>query len=159
MTELHQVLAERVTGWRTAGYPHDRFPAIAEILLHARMEDGSPRYLREPQIRALESYWYLRLVEGTPHIADLYERCFPQVSDRLAALGLDQPASGTSPGHRPINKLESIELRSDPKYGHFFEHRPASARVRLDGSRVVIDDFISPSILERLGQQEGVLAP
>ena len=29
----------------------------------------------------------------------------------------------------------------------------------MDGSRVVIDDFISPSILERLGQQEGVLAP
>lgn len=60
--------------------------------------------------------------------------------------------------HRPINKLEIIELGSDPKYGHFFEHRPASARVRLDGSRVVIDDFISPSILERLGQTEGVLA-
>jgi hypothetical protein len=61
--------------------------------------------------------------------------------------------------NRPINKLEIIELRSDPKYGKFFEHRPASARVRLDGSRVVIDDFISPSILERLGSQEGVLAP
>jgi hypothetical protein len=61
--------------------------------------------------------------------------------------------------HRPINKLEIIELRSDPKYGHFFEHRPASARVRLEGSRVVIDDFVSPSILERLGQIEGVLAP
>ena len=61
--------------------------------------------------------------------------------------------------HRPINKLEIIELRSDPKYGHFFEHRPASARVRLEGSRVVIDDFISPSILERLSTTEGVLAP
>ncbi len=61
--------------------------------------------------------------------------------------------------HRPINRLEIIELRSDPKYGKFFEHRPASAQVRLDGSRVVIDDFISPSILERLGSQEGVLAP
>ena len=92
MTELHQVLAERVTGWRTAGYPHDRFPAIAEIFLHARNEDGSPRYLREPQIRALETYWYLRLVEETPHVADLYERFFAQVSDRLTALGLDQPA-------------------------------------------------------------------
>jgi len=92
MTELHQVLAERVIGWRTAGYPHERLPAIAEILLHARNEDGFSRYLREPQIRALETYWYLLLVEGTPHIADLYERCFQQVSDRLTALGLDQPA-------------------------------------------------------------------
>lgn len=34
-----------------------------------------------------------------------------------------------------------------------------SARVRLDGSRLVIDDFISPSILERLGHQDGVLSP
>ncbi len=61
--------------------------------------------------------------------------------------------------HRPINRLEIIELRSDPKYGKFFEHQPASAQVRLEGSKVVIDDFISPSILERLGQQDGVLAP
>lgn len=78
MTELHQALAERVSGWRTTGYPHNSFPAIAEILLHARNEDGSSRSLREPQIRALETYWYLRLVEGTPHVADLYERCFPR---------------------------------------------------------------------------------
>ena len=60
---------------------------------------------------------------------------------------------------RPINKLRVIELRSDPKYGRFFEHLPASARVRLDGSTVVIDDFISPSILERLSHTDGVLSP
>lgn len=60
---------------------------------------------------------------------------------------------------RPVNKLRVIELRSDPKYGRFFEHRPASARVRLDGSTLVIDDFISPSILERLSQTDGVLSP
>jgi adenine-specific DNA-methyltransferase len=60
---------------------------------------------------------------------------------------------------RPVNKMRIIELRSDPKYGEFFEHRPASARVRLDGSRIVIDDFMSPSILERLGRTDGVLAP
>jgi hypothetical protein len=87
MTELHQVLAERVAGWRTAGYPHDPFPAIAEILLHARNEHGSSRYLREPQIRALETYWFLRLVEATPRVPDLYERFFPQLSERLSALG------------------------------------------------------------------------
>lgn len=60
---------------------------------------------------------------------------------------------------RPINRLRVVELRSDPKYGRFFEHRPASARVRLDGSTVVIDDFISPSILERLSHTDGVLSP
>ena len=64
---------------------------------------------------------------------------------------------------RPINKMRLIELRTDPKYGKFFEHRPASARVRFerDGAAVTItiDDFISPSIVERLSAQEGVLTP
>ena len=87
MTELHEILAERVAGWRTRGYAHDA-AAIAEILNHARNDDGSPRYLREPQIRALETYWYLRLVEGTPRIDELYGRQIANVSDRLAALGL-----------------------------------------------------------------------
>ena len=35
MTELHAALAVRVDGWRAAGYPHDRYPAIAEILCYA----------------------------------------------------------------------------------------------------------------------------
>ncbi|CAN5527622.1 hypothetical protein BH20CHL6_BH20CHL6_15530 [soil metagenome] len=63
----------------------------------------------------------------------------------------------------PINKLRVIELRTDPKYGGFFEHRPASARVALQRlpdtrARVTIQDFMSPSI-ERLKGQEGVLSP
>lgn len=65
--------------------------------------------------------------------------------------------------HRPINKIRLIELRTDPTYGRFFEHRPAAARVdfeRLDGAvRVHMRDFASPSILDRLSQPEGVLSP
>lgn len=64
---------------------------------------------------------------------------------------------------RPINKIRLIELRTDPKYGKFFEHRPTSARVRFEADgeavRVTIDDFLSPSIVERLSAQEGVLTP
>ena len=45
-----------------------------------------------PKLRAVETYWYLRLVEGTPHIADLYRDLFQSTTDRLAALGLDAPA-------------------------------------------------------------------
>jgi DNA modification methylase len=64
---------------------------------------------------------------------------------------------------RPVNRIRLIDLRTDPKHGRFFEHVPASARVsfnRSDGCiRVSIDDFISPSIIERLGAQEGVLSP
>jgi DNA modification methylase len=55
------------------------------------------------------------------------------------------------------NKIEAIELRSDPKYGGFFTHEPAKAKVafkRTDkGVEITIDDFISPTILERLKQQ------
>ena len=65
--------------------------------------------------------------------------------------------------HRPLNRIRVIDLRTDPKHGRFFEHLPAEARVsfeRQDGRvSVRIDDFISPSILERLAGQEGVLAP
>lgn len=64
---------------------------------------------------------------------------------------------------RPINRIRLIELRTDPKYGKFFEHRPAEARVRFeaegDAVRVTIDDFVSPSIVERLSAQEVVLTP
>ncbi|MEP7134300.1 MAG: site-specific DNA-methyltransferase [Chloroflexota bacterium] len=55
------------------------------------------------------------------------------------------------------NKIEVIELRSDPKYGGFFTHEPAKAKVAFkragDKVEITIDDFISPTILERLKQQ------
>ena len=62
--------------------------------------------------------------------------------------------------HRPVNKVEVIELRTDKKYGKFFTHRPATARVdikRTKGKIVVeITDFISPSIIERLNMDQTV---
>lgn len=96
MAELHEILAERIAGWRAAGYRHDAYPTIAEILHYARREDGTPRYLREPQIRALETYWYLRLVERTPRIGELYERVFETTSDRLPHSASTSPRSRTS---------------------------------------------------------------
>lgn len=61
------------------------------------------------------------------------------------------------------NKIEIIELRTDPKYGKFIEHKPAKARVKIsrkdDKIQVVIEDFISPTIIERLSQQNGILQP
>ena len=56
-----------------------------------------------------------------------------------------------------------IELRTDPRYGKFFEHKPASAKVKITRKRgqihVEIEDFVSPTIIERLAQQSGVLKP
>jgi adenine-specific DNA-methyltransferase len=61
------------------------------------------------------------------------------------------------------NKIEVIELRTDPKYGKFIAHQPAQAKVnitRKDGNVLVeIVDFISPTIVERLQQQAGLLNP
>jgi DNA modification methylase len=60
--------------------------------------------------------------------------------------------------HRPVNKIEVVELRTDKKYGKFFTHQPATARVdikRAKGKIVVeLKDFISPSIVERLNMDQ-----
>jgi adenine-specific DNA-methyltransferase len=84
----------------------------------------------------------------------------------VVCLGRELACEGWLDNHnrlRPINKIRLIELRTDPKYGKFFEHRPAAARVTFtpagDRVRVRVDDFVSPSIIERLSGQEGVLAP
>jgi len=87
---LYEISAQRVDQWRAAGYPHADYLAIAEILDYAILpESRSLRFLRAAQLRALETSWYLRLVEGTPHIFDLYQSYYPRTTDRLAALGLD----------------------------------------------------------------------
>lgn len=90
---LHEALAARVVAWKHAGYPVDDFPAIAEILewAHGIEDTGNVRFLRPPQLRALETYWYLRLVERTPHILDLYRRLYPSQTALLEALGLGHP--------------------------------------------------------------------
>ncbi len=74
---MYEALAARVNGWRKKNYEHADFPVIGEVLEWARDPDGSGFKLRVPQIRALETYWYLRLVEETPHVFDLYKKLFP----------------------------------------------------------------------------------
>ncbi len=66
-------------------------------------------------------------------------------------------------GKVAVNRIEIIELRTDPKYGKFFKHNPAKARVEVHrkGETVIVEikDFISPSIIERLDQQAALLKP
>ncbi len=96
MTHLHQQIAARVDAWRAEGYPCSDYPALAEILEWAReTESGNLRFLRRPQLRALETYWYLRLVEKTPHIFDLYCKLYPpdeNIGGLLEALGIPDAA-------------------------------------------------------------------
>ncbi len=89
MKHLYEAIQDRVAAWRSSHYPCPDFPTIGEILDYARLpESGDLRFLRQPQLKALETYWYLRLIEGTPHITALYSRYFEKPAERLSALGV-----------------------------------------------------------------------
>ena len=90
---LHQELAALTEAWRRGRYPCVDYPAIEEIIQWS-LDAGSGqfRFLRRPQLRALETYWYLRLVENTPHVLDLYRKFFSRTSELLEALGLTSDA-------------------------------------------------------------------
>ncbi|MEK6776640.1 MAG: site-specific DNA-methyltransferase, partial [bacterium] len=66
-------------------------------------------------------------------------------------------------GKDAVNKIRVIELRTDPKYGKFIKYEPAKAKVKIDRKKnkihIEIQDFISPTIIERLTQQSGLLKP
>lgn len=89
MNHLYQIIQQNVSSWRDQGYPSPDYPAISEILKYATLPDSYIlRFLRAAQVRALETYWYLRIVEGTPHIFDLYQKYFERTTDLLNALGI-----------------------------------------------------------------------
>ena len=97
MAHLHALTAEKVTAWKQAGYPCEAYPVIAEILEYQTIQavPDAPvesRYLRGAQIQALTTYWYLRLVKGTPSMLDLYKEVYPAKSDLRKALGLTSEA-------------------------------------------------------------------
>jgi len=54
----------------------------------------------------------------------------------------------------PVNKISLIELKTDKKYGSFLIHKPAEAKVKIERKSnkalIKIEDFISPTIIERL---------
>ncbi len=60
--KLYEALAVKVAEWRTQNYSHGEYPAIWKIQEWAHQPDVSVFRLRAPQLRALETYWYLQLV-------------------------------------------------------------------------------------------------
>ncbi|HOM33500.1 MAG TPA: DEAD/DEAH box helicase family protein, partial [Candidatus Paceibacterota bacterium] len=88
---LYEILKLKTKEWRESGYPSE-FPVIKEILnfnfFDLQNNDRKLRYLRQPQFEALETYWYLRLKENTPHIFDLYKKYF-KGEDLLKALNIN----------------------------------------------------------------------
>jgi len=91
---LYQILAEETKQWQDQGYPCDEFSAIGEILDYQTLtETGALRYLRKPQLRALEVYWYLRLVKQTLHIFELYQQLYTSsMAELIEALGIPDAA-------------------------------------------------------------------
>jgi len=91
MKHLYQILDAETQAWREAGYPCEQYPVIGEILdWQTDPETGGLRYLRTPQLRALEVYWYLRAVKGTPRVFDLYRELYTRPAELLEVLGLAQ---------------------------------------------------------------------
>lgn len=89
---LHQRLQTAVSHWMAAGYPHTHYRSIRELLTWAQEPETPDLRLRPPQLRALATYWYLRLVLDTPHIIDLYQQLFPTPAEWQAALQLPRAA-------------------------------------------------------------------
>jgi len=61
----------------------------------------------------------------------------------------------------PVNKIKVIELKTDEKYGNLLIHKPAKVKIaaqRTDKNKVVIEiqDFISPTVIERLNIDSGL---
>ncbi len=92
MPFLFDKLKQSALEWRKDGYECDEHPLIGEILAW-QMEppEDSPtlKFLREPQFSALETYWFVRLRLGTPHILDLYKHYYGKDKEALFdALGV-----------------------------------------------------------------------
>ncbi|MDY6822011.1 MAG: restriction endonuclease subunit R, partial [Deferribacterota bacterium] len=84
---LYNVLTSKALKWRKNNYQSD-YPIISEIMdFNLDPSTGNLRFLRKAQFEALENYWYLRLVEGTSHIFDLYKK-FYNDEDLLNALNI-----------------------------------------------------------------------
>jgi hypothetical protein len=91
VNQFYEILANRTREWRERDYYCEPFPAISEILRYQFIDDGAKKdmhFLRPPQFRALEVYWYLRLIEKTPHIFDLYKHAFKKPTELLTSLGM-----------------------------------------------------------------------
>jgi len=72
---LDKIIEEKVSEWRKNNYKSD-VSELAEILKFQKDDEGIFRFLRKAQLEAIETYFYLRVVEKTPHAFDLYQKYF-----------------------------------------------------------------------------------
>jgi type III restriction enzyme len=132
MRSLFEQLSDRSKQWRNQNYTHDEFPLLGEVMDWAGAPDGAGWQLRPPQVRALETYWYLRLVEKTPRIFDLYERYYPPTeakADFLKALGI--PDAAFQKANYDLPRLWK-NLRSDDDFVREFRLEALRETLALD---------------------------
>ncbi len=95
MKPLFDHISDKVKIWRDSGYSHEhhptiqQYPLIKELLKYQRDDERRERYLRSPQLLALETYWYLRLVMKTPSFLEMYLCCYTPV-EVLESLGIPE---------------------------------------------------------------------
>lgn len=123
---LWQKLTPKLLEWRNSNYKCEDYPAIAEILKYQRNEDGSSKYLRVPQIEALEMYWYLRLVLNTPKLLELYKLAFEDKQELGSALGFT-----TDTKYLPIEQIVDDAL-NDSKVAKEFNLEHMIESLSLD---------------------------
>ncbi len=85
---LFEILKTKVSTWRENNYPCD-FSIISEIFnYNYNRKTKNLLFLRKAQFEALETYWYLRIVEKTPHIFDLYKKSYDDPVKLFKALNI-----------------------------------------------------------------------
>ncbi|MDQ1217460.1 DEAD/DEAH box helicase family protein [Microbacterium arborescens] len=115
--QLADELERLVRDWRDSGYVSDEYPFIGEILDSASGKGISTSpYLRAPQVAALETYWFLRIVRSTESIPSLFESLSDNPAAHLKSLGLDSPAMMTEAINRGgVDKLLDA-VRTDESF-------------------------------------------
>ena len=103
--QLYEALSMHVAAWRADGYQNADSPAIGEIFEWGRQADAPTFRVYAPQLRVLETYWYLRLVEQKPHIFDLYQKLFPKKKELLEACA---SRTGTIRSSSPTSKIGAL---------------------------------------------------
>lgn len=91
LKSLHEKIASDVEDWREQGYPCEKYPLIKTILAYQRCGgegDETLLYLHAAQFRALETYWFLRLVKETPRFMDMYKGYY-EGKELLEALSVE----------------------------------------------------------------------
>ncbi|MHA1998487.1 MAG: DEAD/DEAH box helicase family protein [Promethearchaeota archaeon] len=98
--------------WRDAGYPCG-YPGVGEILSFntVRSVDGAVThgFLRAGQFEAVEVYWYLRVVEGTPSAWALYRMYYDNPRDLSSVM--EFPVDGAIPV--TFDDFESLVVSDD----------------------------------------------